>query len=341
MPTLYETFLPLVQSLNDYGGNFTAMHIRRPVLDVIDAGATANAPLASVRDKLFHSMQQWTGLQDHKNFSTFFEAYYEGVFYLTALNRGLKLRHIPAGSSKGKTPDFTTEVSPPEINFEVKTIDVADPDKTYNQTMEDGLDAKIEATAQSRKSGLGITARTIFPHGTAKNRREAVEQVMRKIDSNVKAGQYEAAPTFLVVSTARTALHDRAENLRQFIPWPGQSKNASGQLFAIAAHRVNDPFFFFEEWGPSIEDLGPLGRAGILRDHQSIAGLIFLTTEWGADNSTDSVSGVYFLHGVWNSAWEENNPFDPQTAAEAKKIFEEICHAWNDTEDSRSNLLPT
>jgi len=340
MTALYDAYLPLVQSLNDYGGNFTSIHIRRPVLDAIDNGAGNDPSLVSVRDKLHEKMEQWTGLQDHETFSEFFEAYYEGVFYLVALHRGLALRSVPAGRDKGNTPDFAT-ASSPSVNFEVKTIDVADPGRTYDRTMEEGLDAKVDATARAKQSGLGIAARTISPHGTARNRREAVEQVMKKIDSNVKAGQYRAAPTFLVVSMARTSIHDRAENLRKRLPWPYQHQDASGQLFTIAAHELDAPFFYFPEWENHIENLGPLQRAGILRDHEFIAGLIFLATKWSARNDEQPVAGVYSLNGIWNSAWEKNNGFGPQATAGAKRIFESLCHAWNDTEDSRSPLLPT
>ena len=340
MTALYNVYLPLVQSLNDYGGNFTSIHIRRAVLDAIDQGAGNDTSLASIRDKLREKMQQWTGLQDHETFSEFFEAYYEGVFYLVASHRGVTLRSIPAGANKGNTPDFAT-ANPPVVNFEVKTIDVADPDRTYDKTMEEGIDAKIEAVAHAKRSGLGMAARTISPHGTARNRREAVEQVMKKIDSNVKAGQYQAAPTFLVASMARTAIHDRAENLRKCLPWPHQDQDASGQLYTIAAHEVDAPYFFFPEWENHIQSLGPLRRAGILRDHEFIAGLIFLSTKWSAANDQQPVVGVYALNGIWNCAWERHNPFGPQVTAAAKKIFESLCHAWNDTEDSRGYFLPT
>jgi hypothetical protein len=333
MTSLYDAYLPLVQSLNDYGGNFTSIHIRRAVLDAIDAGSTGDESLESVERRLRQKIRQWSGLQDYETFSEFFEAYYEGVFYLVALHRGLHLRSIPARGKTGNTPDFAT-TNLPLVNFEVKTIDVADPDRTYDKTMERGLDARIEALTS------GMAARSISPHGTARTRRDAVEQVMKKIDSNVKAGQYSAAPTFLIVSLARTAIHDRAENLRQWVPWRGQSHDASGQLFTIAAHQLNAPFFFFPEWGERIEDLGPLVRAGVLRDHDFIAGLIFLATNWSASNDSEPVAGFFSLIGIWNSAWEKNNGFGSQATAEAKKVFQELCHAWNDVEDSRSQVLP-
>jgi len=329
-----------VQSLNDYGGNFTSIHIRRAVLDAMDHGAAGDASLASVRDKLRQKMEQWTGLQDYETFSGFFEAYYEGVFYLVARRRGLALRSIPAGAKKGSTPDFTTP-NPPAVNFEVKTIDVADPDRTYDETMAEGIDVKIEAAARLKQSALGMVARTISPHGVAKNRREAVEQVMKKIDSNVKLGQYQAAPTFLVVSMARSAIQDCSENLRKWLAWAHQDHDASGQLYALAAHEVDAPFYFFPEGESRIENLGSLRRAGILRDHEFIAALIFLATNWSAPNDEEPVDGVYALNGIWNGEWEAGNTFGPQATASAKKIFESLCHAWNDTRNSRSQLLPT
>jgi hypothetical protein len=223
----------------------------------------------------------------------------------------------------------------------VKTIDVANPDVSYDASMVEGLNAKIEAQEQAKQSGVGTVGRFIKPHGDAKDRRDAVEQVMKKIASNVKAGQYSAAPTFLVVSLVRTALHERAENLRKWLPWPGQKQNASGQLFVVGAHKLDDPFYFFPENGSTIVNLGVINRAGILVDHPYIAGLIFLVTEWSSGNSAEVVDGVYSLNGIWNKAWENNEGIKPEGVAAAKLSFERLCHAWNDTEDSRSPLLPT
>jgi hypothetical protein len=336
MTNLYEAYLPLIQSINEYGGNFTFIHIRKFVLDAIDNKALSDPSIASVRDKLNAKMRQWSGLQDHRTFSEFFEAYFEGVFYLTALERQVALKSIPAGRNGGKTPDFTT-AEPPAINFEVKTINVADPNKTYDQSMIGGLDSHLEAAAEARQSGLGIAARSISPHGTAKNRREVVEQVMSKIDSNVKAGQYEEAPTFLVVSLARTALHDDAKELRRSVPWQDQAESASGQLYSIAAHQLDEPFYFFPEWGEQIENLGTLNRAGLLRDHEFIAGIIFLAAKWGADDE-GTVANTFKLNGIWNSAWAAKNNSEATVAA--KTIFNELCDAWNDMDDSQSAALP-
>jgi hypothetical protein len=227
----------------------------------------------------------------------------------------------------------------PTVNFEVKTLDVADPLRSYNKIMEGGLDAKLEAEDQAKRAGHGTSVREIAPHGDARNFKEVIEQVMRKVDSNVKAGQYEDAPTFMVIATGRTSVHARAENLRKWLPWRGLDQPASGQLYAIASNELDQPFFFpKDDW--TMANLGPIGRAGVLRDHAFIAGLIFLVTELGASNSPAPVAGVYSLNGIWNSAWENNNPFGPQATAAAKEVFETLCDAWNDTDDSRRDLLP-
>ncbi|WP_025032480.1 hypothetical protein [Bradyrhizobium sp. DOA9] len=340
MARLYDTLLPLVQTLNEYGGNFTAHHISLPVLDAIDDGADQDASLADIRGKLRAAMTAWKGLQDHKNFSMLFETYYEAVFYLVAQMRGVRLRSIQAGADKGKTPDFRTEAEP-VVGFEVKTIDVADPKATYDQTMEEGLEAKLRAHELARQHGVGIVAGSISPHGKAKDRLEVVEQIMKKIDGNVKTGQYEALPTFLVVSAVRSALHQRANDLRKAIPWPHQVQAASGQLFAVAAHLVGEPFYFFEEWGNEIKNLGRLERAGILRDHPSIAGIIFLNTEWNLTDHPNAIAEAFQLNGIWNSNWEPPLSVRPEAADAAKQTFEKLCHAWNDTDDTRSPMLPT
>jgi hypothetical protein len=53
---------------------------------------------------------------------------------------------------------------------------------------------------------------------TAGAYREVIKQMMKKIGSNVKSGQYASAPTFLVVSLVRTAMQSRAEDLRNLLP---------------------------------------------------------------------------------------------------------------------------
>ena len=163
---------------------------------------------------------------------------------------------------------------------------------------------------------------------------------MKKISGNIKAGQYEKVPTFLVVSTARLSVHGRTEELRKMVPWPYQEQESSGHLFTIAAHKHGDPFFFSQEMEAKIVNLGSLQRAGILHDYPFIAGLIFIITEWSKTSKDDAIAQAYQLNGIWNSAWEKECEFSPEEIASAKEKFEQLCHAWNDTENSRSSRVP-
>jgi hypothetical protein len=53
--------------------------------------------------------------------------------------------------------------------------------RTYDKNMEEGLNAKLEAQARAAQTGVGVVARTIAPHGNAKDRLEVVEQAMMSL----------------------------------------------------------------------------------------------------------------------------------------------------------------
>ena len=59
------------------------------------------------------------------------------VFCLVAALRGVSLRTVPAGADKGNTPDFLT-INEPAIGFEVKTIDITDPEQLTTRTWRKG-----------------------------------------------------------------------------------------------------------------------------------------------------------------------------------------------------------
>lgn len=338
MDKLYDVFLPIVQDLNTYGGNFTAVLVSRVVLDAIDAGAENDPDLLSLRKKLLEAISGWKGLQDHQTFSALFETYYEAVFYLVAQDRGVPLTTTPAGANKGSTPDFRTKTLP-TVAFEVETIDIANPQQNYDTTMLEGMEAHLEAEEAARRRGVGTAVRVISPHGDATDVRAAVEQVMKKLAGNIKSGQYEAAPTILVVSTARTGLQENPAQLRRSIPSPEEACDESGQFYAIAAHQHGAHFFSYSDADSRIRDLGVLERNGLLRDYPFIVGMIFLSTEWSETDKATAVQRAYRLNGIWNSHWKP--PSALGTAhADAQLVFQALCHGWNDSNDSRAHLLP-
>lgn len=339
MPSLYESYLPIAQDLSSYGGNPLVIHITKSVLDAIDAKADAgNTGVAVLRGTVLDKMAKWSGLHDHSGFSAIVEAYYEAVFLLVAGSRGLSLSPVASGSDKGKTPDFAT-LTTPTIGFEIKTIDFADPKNNYKKTMEDGLDAAVAAREAATPGGIGFAEQIISPHADTDCWKTVIEQIMKKIDGNVKSGQYQACPTFLVASAIRSSLNDRAPELSKFVPPRFDDQASSGHLFTVAAHKLGEPFYYYAPSSIEFEDLGPLERAGILRDHQFIAGLIFLQTEWNRTGDTNAFDVAFRFNGIWNTLWERSTKFDAPQIAEAKRVFKAMCHAENDTENTRGSHL--
>lgn len=325
METLWNRWLPIIQDLNSYGGYFPSIFIIDSVCREIDERAkSGDSVCLAIRNKQIAFIGAIKGLQDYENLSASFEAYTEGVFYLVAKSRGVDLIDIKAGSKQGSTPDFAT-VSSPEIRFEVKTINFATPSQSYSRAAEDGLNAQLEASEDARQRGIGTGASFISPHGDARDRREVIEQVMRKIDGNIKHGQYKNAPTFLVVSTDRASLHDRAEELKkQVVAFDGTKAITSGHLWAIAAHQYGHDFFFEVERGVASCSID---RNGILLDHDYIAGIIFLRKEWSEQDWKEA----YRLNGIYNLLWEEKSEFDDALKLRARQTFNKLCHASNDT----------
>lgn len=348
MPTLNNTLLPILQSINEEGGNFVGFLISRPILDAIDAGAAIDPDLAKIRTKVLEAIGGYRGKRDHRGFSQIFEAYSEGVVYLAAQARGVAFTAVDDGAKHGKTPDFRTHETP-AVGFEVKTIDVFDPLRTYDGVMDRGFEMSYAATEASQKdaaenpgrAGVGFASTTFAPHGDqVVDPHGAVIQTIRKIRGNVKAGQYAAHPTFLVVSLARLTVGTDAKNLRRAYQDLRFGVDATGHAYAIAANRIGEPFLSWSHRSPGITDLGDLAENGILIDDSFIAGMIFVQTEWRHLSKPDAASTAFSFQGVWNVAWERDSKFsDPEKQA-AKRVFAQLCEHWNDTEASRDALIP-
>lgn len=349
MTSLYDDLLPFLQAISEEGGNFASFLISRPIVEAIDTGAISNPDLARIDGKVREAMAGYRGKRDHRGFSQVFEAYSEGAVYLAAKARGVALTAVSDGAKHGKTPDFRTR-TPPDVGFEVKTIDVYDPSRTYDDVMDRGFDAGYAALEESRRAaalsdhggGVGFGITEFAPHGeSVEDPRGAVIQTIRKIRSNVKAGQYAAYPTFLLVSLARLSISTRPRDLRRAYHDAGWAADSSGQLFAIAANRIGDPFYAWSPKRPDISDLGDLGENGILLDGEFIAGMVFVETQWNKLSDPDAAHTAFAFHGVWNSAWETDAPFDAAQKAAAKQAFQALCQHWNDTEAGRDELIPT
>lgn len=327
--SLWGTLLPVIQEINNYGGNFISIFLSRSVVEEIDErGAQADATLDDKRTRMRRIIQRGKWPYDPNAFNALFEIYHEALFYLLADGRGVALTGIP--EKQLPTPDFET-VAQPKESFEIKTIDFAGGQFAYELLTEDALNGRIATEQEAKKRGIGTSTRVISPHGDAKDTKEAVERVMRQIGGNVKQGQFGQDPTFLVIPMERTALRRRSEELQPTRYDHVMGGTVSGHLWTIAAHKAGEPFLDATLDLPA-HDMGALNRAGILRDFPFIRGIIFINTEWNELGSADFVdrtvlAKAYQLLGIWNDAYApiagSAASNDPKTSA-----FSRICHVW-------------
>ena len=347
MTSLYDTLLPLVQAINAEGGNFSSIHLSKPVLDAIDAGVETDASLKMIRAKVLEAFSACNGKRDHLGFNKIFEAYSEGVIYLIARRRRhVDLQAVPDGSNLGKTSDFVTSAAP-QVGFEVKTINVVDPARTIDAAMDQGFWQSYEALEKARaqsvatgRPGIGFAEGTFAPHGEGANPNDAVSQTASKIKQNLKSGQYAKRPTLLIVNLVRLSVFQNWSNLRQRLEIDTNWGEApSGHLYAIAAQRLDDPFFTQSHKWPDIRDAGPLPQQGVLRDHEYIPAIVFLQTIWNKCQDDDVIETGFRFYGVWNDEWTGDG-FTAEQKAEARRVFDQICDGWNDTHDSQGQVIP-
>lgn len=304
MTGTWDVLLPVIQQINDYGGNFISGFVNRSVIEEVDqlaAGGDTACTAALTRICRHARNGRWPF--DPPAFGAIFTTYHEVLFYLLAKRRGVALARIPETSTP--TADYRT-TAVPVLQFELKTLDFSGGEWAYKKIAEDTLEQTVVAADQAKTRGTGIGRVVICPHGPATNAMEAIARVMAQISSNIKNGQFAPEPTILVVPLIRTAIRCSAAELEPVRHDVHLGGDVSGHLWTIAAHPSNASFLDASEGNPAA-DLGPLARAGILRDHPVVRGIVFLGTRWSELPSADDVDPTvldraYDLIGVWSSS---------------------------------------
>lgn len=321
---LYGDLLQRLQDVNTYGGGSGVFLLRQKVFDAIDSGAdSGDQTLISLRRDIWEREAGWRNVEDYNALSRLFETYCEATFYLAAKKR-IDLEGIARTSMS--TPDFrTTQI--PHVQFEVKTLDIADPIATYPELMADGLEASIKANDEAKRKGIGFAENVISPHGPTATLCDAIEQTMRKLGGNVKADQYKSAPTFLVVNLGRLSVTVEPEQLNPTHTVPDdetfddEPAKLSGQLWTIASHNPGDPFTWLD---PDLRGQSrAVERAGLLRDYPFIQGLVFTKEPWGAFEREADWRDAYPFLGVWNEDCEL--AWGPDTHKEAQRALNTLC----------------
>ena len=325
MVVLYDKILPKIQEAFTYGGGINVFQIRKEVIEAVDLGANGGNPsLVALRNELSSRADGWVNPEDFDQRSRFFETYCEAVFYLIATKRGISIEPIPR--SQEKTPDFKTTCTP-HVHFEVKTLDISVPIINYPSDMRVGLEANLKANEEAHQRGIGFATQEVSPHGSSKNWLAVVEQVLAKLDGNIKREQYTQAPTFLVADMSRTSIRvDRTEIVQEKLisakdTFDAEAAHVSGQLWTIANHASGSSFTWLDQ-DRRIAN-GKLFRAGVLCDHPYIQGIIFTQNPWSGFEQYTDWQDSYPLLGIWNENCSQKCSDDSRS--KAKRVFDSIC----------------
>lgn len=251
--------------------------------------STPTAAYADRKLRKLFATQNWA--LDAKQLESFFQLVGEVQFWMLAKNKGVALERIP--EAKGNTADLkmvgTTHGLP---QFEVKTLSVSDGGWMNLAKMAEGsFNAQLELQAQlSRGTKLAMSEQSIAPHGEVEQGKEYTEMCTNLIDNavgNIKAGQYAAAPTFMVLNLMLIGSHyDGNMELRPVAAgYPECWSVRTGVLwttgFGTMGQLVHGQPQF--EGKPGIE--GFLGREGVLAHphFKELAGLLLVIHPLGGE----------------------------------------------------------
>lgn len=321
---LHDAVLERLQELSHYGDSASGFQIRREVLKRIESGADAgDVTLISLRKELWQRFKGWKDLFDYQARRAFFETYCEATFYLSA-SRSIELEAIPTASVK--TPDFRSPPDP-EVCFELKTLDISDPQNQYPDQQNRGFDSTMEAREQAKCQGIGFSTLEVTPHGSGASWTEVMTQTMRKISGNVKKGQYTDHPTFLVMNLSRVSPRLAREHLQKVFQlsaaqtFYGKDLPQSGHLWTLANHHQGSQFHSVDHAGRGLSET--LDEAGVLIAFPFIQGVIFTCEPWSEFHDHDDWRDSYRFYGVWNTSCSES--FSKTANLKARTLFDSLC----------------
>ncbi len=315
MLTYRKHLLSKVQDRYDLGSNANTPLLSKSVFDAVDVRAEGNDPTAKFFQKsLIEKADQIIGPESYLAWDGLYDCYTEALVYLLARERKVWLEHIPTGDSS--TPDFLGKSpSGKEARFEVKTLNISGGEFSQDEMAVDGLSAKYEAQTDAQKHRVGFGIHVISPHGAGATGLDAVRQTIDKIRGNVRRGQYTNYPSYLIVSLDRlclsTSVEDMSETYKDHL-----GDTVSGHLFALALSKADDTFIYTDCGSPGTKK-ALLGREGVLREFDYVAGVIFLSAVWQELAEFDGA----FRHSAYRMfGFRRGSADDP-----IHEVFDGIC----------------
>ena len=253
-----------------------------------------------------------------------FDDYNEALVYYTL--KYIKCYDIQnITETKTKTPDFTISYNSDDFFVEMKSLAFGDGNLGYKKAMEESVEANISIEEQ-RKKGKRICSsiRTIRPFN-CKDAHDQLTQIYRKIDNNIKGGQFLSGDTVLLVDLTQITLGLGLDGGECFSSYPGASGCLlSGMLWNLAFGKVEHLYYINPEFDgkPNISD-NSLGFDGLLHIYNQVKGIIF---SFGTSPETKQFYGL-FRRADTDKPWA---------------IFiQDCCTYYNDEYDSYRYLLQT
>lgn len=297
------------------------------VMQFIEATPTAKYAEKKLR-KLF-ATENW--VLDAKQLESFFQLVGEVQFWMLAKDKGVELERI--SETSGKTADLKLAGAALGLpQFEVKTLSVSDGGWMHLATMaEDSFKAQLEVQAKHLSGeSIAMSEQTISPHGKVLRGKEFTKMCTNIIDKavgNIKAGQYAAAPTFMVLNLMLIGSHFGGNmELRPVAAgYPDNWSVRTGVLwttgFGTMGQLVHGQPEF--EGKPGIE--GVLGREGVLArsDFKELAGLLLVVHR---------LSKAPTIYGLMRDV--DRARFEGSNVTLLEAFYSLVGTDWNDDLDS-------
>jgi hypothetical protein len=300
-------------------------------IDEIEQRSASEPTLASLNSELRKKLKAVKGQEDHTQMAQAYEAYSEASFWLEMANRGVRLDRTPGpGQLNQKRPDFVHAHKAGNIYFEVKALEIANPQARHNEIAHDALEKAAELDGGARVPGVhfGEPLEISGPLPGA-GLVERIEATIGKIMNNVKTDQINFGPTVLVVDLGRfnTMPHGPSNLLTVFFhDAPPAESCVSGELWQIGLGNAGEQVFLLPEFDGKSNLAGHQTRAGILREFPGLLAITFIHPRWNEKSE---------IFTLWNVGFEQTLLTNPCTLSESD--IDDILHAYSDGVNDDSN----
>lgn len=305
----------------------TCLDLMLKYLQQIETASLSNSDLKSYVSEMHKLVKRKHFVHDGTLVNEFLQKFGEAHFMKMCLDHGINISKIPEG--KKKTPDFRFDSDDCSLFFEVKTLSVVGGDSGLNSNFYDAVRAQIEIEEQAaRGEKVRIGLSEYRPYGDRKSDapKIVIDTLMSKVRQNVKSGQFNNDPTFLVLNLCMLPpLQTGPDCLRPYYHDDFMfSKSVSGELWMLAFASdgmlvMGCPEF---EGKPCIQGLQT--GVGILNDEEfeNIAGILAMVYPLGNDAS---------IYGLFRSKRQED-----QKDCTVDVVGKLVGDFWNDEQDTNS-----